>query len=277
MANPLRVLVVDDEERPRIHLEDLVSGRGHELTAASSLEEAVAALDQGPFDLVVMDLCIPVRAGRIARAEHGYELERQVRARLPRGETYLIVVTGVGLGAMDSSRAHDHGCDAYVLKGDWERLTAKLAEGEAQAHARVRPAGTKRTKTALPLKAKTWQDCSILLGSPITARIRSGSSAIVEPSEMVEKVLYHLQFSEEGSDLRSLTSESNRRSLARDARNFLRAVFEVKNGPKDPLPYQRARKAWISLVRLRERDLDEVRGAYEEVRRRDHDTFEDAS
>ena len=274
MPERLSVLVVDDEERPRIFLEDLITGRGHRWVSVSSLQEARAAIAKEIFDIVVMDLTIPVLVGRAPLPEHGYALETQIRVRMPRGRTYLIVLTGQGRSAMDSSLAHDHGCDAYVLKGDRERLLTKLAEGEAQARSRRRP--NQRPKARLPLEANSWQDCTILLGRPARARTRSGAETVVELSDRVEKVLYHLQFSEAGSDLSELAAASNRRSLARDARKFLRGVFDVAAGPADPVPYQRARKTWICLVELRDPDLDQASGAYEELRRRDHDTFEDA-
>ncbi|MGE0709132.1 MAG: response regulator [Planctomycetota bacterium] len=271
-AAALRVLVVDDEDGPRAFLEELLRGRGHVVVSAGSLEEAVAALAQGPFDLVVMDLNLPVSLGRLPLAENGYALETRVRAVCPRGRTYLIVLTGKGLGAMDSSLAHDHGCDAYVLKGDRERLLAKLAEGEAQARARP-PAP--RAKGALPLKARTWQECSLVLGRPGCAKVGNGAEVVVEPSETVDKVLFHLYTSEEGSDLSGLAStDVTRRSLAREARKFLRKVFEVKSGSSDPVPRQRARGTWICLVKLTEPGLEQVRESYEERRSRDHDVFE---
>ena len=150
---------------------------------------------------------------------------------------------------------------------------AKLAEGEALPR-RARGAVGK----LLPLRAESWEDCSVVLGQPTCARVGAGEEVVVEPSQRVEQVLYHLQFSEEGSDLRALaTVKATRRSLARHARRFLRLVFQVSGGPSDPVPWQRARGTWTSRVRLRERDLDRVAGAYAELRRRQDDTPEEGS
>lgn len=269
MVEPLKILIVDPEEPSRTFLEELlVSGRGHGGVSANSLEEALAALEQGPFDLVVMDLPLPAGPGGLPLHEHGYALEKAVRAQAPRakGRTFLIVRAREGLSATDVSLAHDHGCDAFVTKRDRERFLVKLAEGEARAVARRAP---KQRSKGLPLRVKSWRDGTIVLGKPALARTTAGAEVVVTPTEAVERVLYHLLFSEGASDLQELaTLRTTRRSLARDARKFFRSVFQVNAGPDDPLPWERAQRAWVSRVGLRERGLDQVRGAYEEIRRR---------
>jgi len=59
-----RVLLVDDEPRMLASLEALLSGRGYLLTTAVGGREAVAHLEQSPFDLVVLDLHMPEVSGQ---------------------------------------------------------------------------------------------------------------------------------------------------------------------------------------------------------------------
>ena len=51
-----RVLVVDDERNNREALAKILGKAGHEVVAAASGEEALAALQDVGFDLVVTDL-----------------------------------------------------------------------------------------------------------------------------------------------------------------------------------------------------------------------------
>jgi len=60
---PLRILVVDDEEGVREVLRDLLAPLGHAVLAVPGAEEAVAALEEAAFDLVVTDLLMPKTDG----------------------------------------------------------------------------------------------------------------------------------------------------------------------------------------------------------------------
>ncbi len=51
-----RVLVVDDERNNRAALAKILEKAGHEVVAAASGEDALAALQDAGFDLVVTDL-----------------------------------------------------------------------------------------------------------------------------------------------------------------------------------------------------------------------------
>ncbi|MGE3376471.1 MAG: response regulator [Vicinamibacteria bacterium] len=264
MAEPLRSLVVDAEEPSRAFLRELLGARGHTCAVASSLAEGRSALERGRFDLLVTDLLLPADRGRTPLVQNGYELVRGVRARSAREQAHVLVCASEGLTATDVALAFDHGCDVFVFKRDRERLVAKVAEAEVRLRSAAGGVGSN-----LPLEAESWEDCTIVLGQPTSARVGSGGEVVVEPTPRVEQVLYHLQFGEQGSDLLALASvKATRRSLARHAREFLRAVFRVRSGPSDPLPWQRAQGTWASRVRLRERDHERETRSYEELRRR---------
>jgi CheY-like chemotaxis protein len=68
-----RILVVDDEERVRGLLCDLMAAWGCQAIEASSSDKALALFEQGDYDLVLTDFMMPGRSG--------LELVRDVRSR----------------------------------------------------------------------------------------------------------------------------------------------------------------------------------------------------
>jgi DNA-binding response OmpR family regulator len=70
---PARILVVDDERNIRRTLRMVLEGPGHEVTEATTAEEALAMLDQDDLDLVILDVRLP--------EVDGFEVCRQLRAR----------------------------------------------------------------------------------------------------------------------------------------------------------------------------------------------------
>ncbi len=102
-----RILIVDDEPNIVVSLEWLMRREGFETLVAGDGEAALAAVEQGAPDLVILDVMLP--------AMNGFEVCQRIRsdARF-RGVKILIlsakgrdteVAKGLGLGA-----------DAYVTK-----------------------------------------------------------------------------------------------------------------------------------------------------------------
>ena len=57
--SPIRILIVDDESTLRMTMADLLDNGQREIVAAASGEEALAYLEDKPFDLIVVDLIMP--------------------------------------------------------------------------------------------------------------------------------------------------------------------------------------------------------------------------
>ena len=57
------ILIIDDEETLRFTFQSLLSAEGHLVRTASDFNEAVKALDQESFDLVLADIVLPGRSG----------------------------------------------------------------------------------------------------------------------------------------------------------------------------------------------------------------------
>ncbi len=121
-TRPLRILFADDE----IHLQELIAAElprmGHEVTVCGDGAEAVAALEDGIYDCLLVDLDMP--------GMHGIEVIEKCKAIAP--ETEAIVLTGKGstetavsalrLGAFDYLQKP---CKLVELKTLFQRVAAQ--------------------------------------------------------------------------------------------------------------------------------------------------------
>lgn len=106
MSETLETLVVDDEQGIRFFLEKTLSKEGHSVTTAASGEEALDALRDKRFDLMMLDLRL---GGRV----DGLRVLEAVRWRWP--STIVIMLTAHG--SLESAQAAiDEGVDGYLLK-----------------------------------------------------------------------------------------------------------------------------------------------------------------
>jgi DNA-binding response OmpR family regulator len=133
MAEKIRVLMVDDEERFRETTARLLSNRGFETTIAGSGEEALEILETRPQDVVVLDIKMP--------GLDGHQVLSKIKSQSP--ETQVIMLTGHGSAnsarAALSQRAYD-----YLSKPcDIDILTAKITA----AHMDRTSGGKRREKT----------------------------------------------------------------------------------------------------------------------------------
>ena len=135
-----RILVVDDERAIGIALQRLLTGRGHAVDVARSVEEAVAALGKERFHLVVTDLGLGTGSGM--------DVLRWIREHVP--ETAVIMITAYGsertaveamkLGAADYlPKPFDNDELALVVERVLEGLAlrrdfARLQEQVTEAH-----------------------------------------------------------------------------------------------------------------------------------------------
>jgi signal transduction histidine kinase/ActR/RegA family two-component response regulator len=114
----VRVLVVEDEKDTRDLLVMALSGCGAEVTAASSVPEALAAFDRRKPDVLVSDIGLPV--------EDGYSLIRKVRAR--NGNAVPAAAVTAYAGAEDRRRALEAGFQTHLAKPvDPSELVATVA------------------------------------------------------------------------------------------------------------------------------------------------------
>jgi signal transduction histidine kinase len=113
----VRVLLVDDDPRLLTVLSDVLRSEGHEVSTATSGDEALQMFDPRHHDVVITDLGMP----RVT----GWEVAERVKGRSP--ETAVFILTGWG----ETVSAHDssHFVDRVIAKPvSAESLLGQLAE-----------------------------------------------------------------------------------------------------------------------------------------------------
>ena len=113
-----RILLVEDDELNRDMLMRRLERKGMEVEIAVDGREAIDKSTQGCFDMVLMDISLPVM--------DGYEAARAIRAQ---AKTQNLPIIGLSAHAMvgDREKALQAGCDDYDTKPvDLPRLLAKI-------------------------------------------------------------------------------------------------------------------------------------------------------
>ena len=101
------ILLVDDEPNIVMSLEFLMRKSGYQVGIARNGTEALAALAQTPYDLVLLDVMMP--------DVDGYQVCRQLRQRPDRAATKVIFLSAKSQPA-DVQKGYDAGADLYIPK-----------------------------------------------------------------------------------------------------------------------------------------------------------------
>ncbi|MBF0342509.1 MAG: response regulator [Magnetococcales bacterium] len=106
----LRILLVEDSEDNQLLIRTFLKGTPHHLDMAFNGEEAVEMVGQQSYDLVFMDVQMPIMDGYTAtRRIRAWEQE-QGRSRLP-----IVTLTAHALDG-EAERSREAGCDLYLSK-----------------------------------------------------------------------------------------------------------------------------------------------------------------
>ncbi|MFN7924720.1 MAG: response regulator [Bryobacteraceae bacterium] len=105
----LRILLAEDNKVNQLFCARLLAKCGHAVTVASNGAEAVARHSEGGFDVVLMDVQMPVMGG--------YEATAAIRARdqMARARTPVIALTAHAMTG-DRERCLEAGMDGYLSK-----------------------------------------------------------------------------------------------------------------------------------------------------------------
>ncbi len=133
-ARPLRVLLAEDNPVNQELALRLLERRGHTVTVAETGREALAALEQHSFDLVLMDVRMPEMDGLEATAAIR-EREKSSGAHLP-----IVAMTAHAMKG-DAERCLAAGMDAYFAKPVQPKELLETLERLATAHAAAQPQG----------------------------------------------------------------------------------------------------------------------------------------
>ena len=109
MATPLNVLVVDDDRATQRLIADALTHQGFSVTVERDGEWALKAFDMKEFDIVVLDLLLPV--------VNGYEVARQIRGHAKGKDVPILMMSGVYKNALHQQEAlEQHGAYAFLEK-----------------------------------------------------------------------------------------------------------------------------------------------------------------
>ena len=101
------ILIVDDEPNIVMSLEFLMRKNGYQVGIARNGTEALAAIDQTPYDLVLLDVMMP--------DVDGYQVCRHIRKNPARAATKVIFLSAKSQPA-DVQKGYDAGADLYIPK-----------------------------------------------------------------------------------------------------------------------------------------------------------------
>lgn len=137
---PLQVLVADDVPANRLVARAMLTSAGHHVTCVEDGAVALSAVQQGEFDLVLMDLQMPVM--------DGLEATRRIRALPPpRGRVPVIAVTASAMPEqVEACRAA--GMDGHLAKPIDRETLLRLVQQYADDR-RTRPGATPQSDGAL--------------------------------------------------------------------------------------------------------------------------------
>ena len=118
---PRRVLLVEDVELNQVLITDMLHAHGHEVTLAVNGMEAVALAAQGGFDVILMDVQMPVM--------DGVEATHRIRRLPPPANAVPILALSANVMRTEMERYLAAGMNGALSKPvDWPQLFKALAQ-----------------------------------------------------------------------------------------------------------------------------------------------------
>jgi DNA-binding response OmpR family regulator len=102
---PMTILVIDDDERVRTLLRNILLFGGYRVIEASDGESGMRHLEEGGFDMVLTDLGMP--------GMNGWEVTKLIKTRIPQLPVALITGWGTNL---DEKKIKESGVDWIIGK-----------------------------------------------------------------------------------------------------------------------------------------------------------------
>ncbi|HAO12328.1 MAG TPA: hypothetical protein DCQ51_14420 [Planktothrix sp. UBA8407] len=117
-GNKNQILVVDDKQENRSVLVDLLQPLGFKIVEASNGQEGLYQLKKTQFDLVIVDLVMPIM--------DGFEMTRRIRS-LPEFYHIPVIATSASVYQWDREQSQNAGCNDFLSKPlEVEELLLKL-------------------------------------------------------------------------------------------------------------------------------------------------------
>jgi len=171
MTKPYHILVVDDDDAHRTMLRTLVGGWGYEILQADDGETAIAAVEERPIDLVLMD----IRMVRVSGIE-ALERIKNINPAIP-----IVLMTAYASVEM-AVEALKKGAYDYLIKPlDFDKL--RLTLDRALEHIRLK----KENRQLKQQLDGDFQSTDIIGSSPVMVRLMAtvAQVAVSEATVMV--------------------------------------------------------------------------------------------
>ncbi len=104
-ANKLRILVAEDEQQLSHVLSSAMTASGYQVDIANNGQEAVEQAKENAYDVIILDIMMPVKSG----------LEALKEIRATGNRTYIMMLTAMG-EEDDKVTGLDAGADDYLTK-----------------------------------------------------------------------------------------------------------------------------------------------------------------
>jgi CheY-like chemotaxis protein len=118
--NPALILIVDDNPVNLKLTSSVLEFAGCQIREAQDASQALAAIEQTPPDIILMDLALP--------GMDGLTLTRQLKADPNTRHICIVALTASAMKG-DDAKARSAGCDGYITKPiDTRKLPDQVAE-----------------------------------------------------------------------------------------------------------------------------------------------------
>ena len=101
----MRILVAEDEQQLSHVLSSAMTASGYQVDIANNGQEAVEQAKENAYDVIILDIMMPVKSG----------LEALKEIRATGNRTYIMMLTAIG-EEDDKVTGHDAGADDYLTK-----------------------------------------------------------------------------------------------------------------------------------------------------------------
>lgn len=126
-ATPVKILVAEDNEANQFLIKAITKNMGWDITMVDDGEQAVEAYNQSSFDLILMDIQMPVL--------NGYEATKIIRSvEKEKGiHTPIVALTAYAMKS-DKDNCLDAGMDDYISKPFKRQEFLDMVSNTLEAH-----------------------------------------------------------------------------------------------------------------------------------------------
>lgn len=236
------ILVAEDNMASRYYLERLLKREGARVRMTEDGESVLAALKDGPWDLVVLDARMPRLDGLevLERIRHG-------RAGAPWDQTVILYTAA--LSAEDRQRCDALAPDAVLLKPmTFAKLRCRLAQALRPQTADCRAEQRQGADPAAPCATEEIMSQKSVTAEPVWDR--EGAAAAMDGDEaLLQQLLAVLH-----EDLRAKQEELRRAVALKDATTMRRLAHACKNSA-GTMRLMRLRTAAAQAEKAKEAEL----------------------